>query len=428
MRYTEALAALYALQTRGIHLGLDRVRSALRMRGSPERGLRIIQVAGTNGKGSVAAMVEASLRAAGFRSGLFTSPHLHRFVERIRIAGRPMSQEETTGRIVELLRFFGAEASPALTFFELTTLMGLEAFRDHACDIAVLEVGLGGRLDATTAAPAMLSVITHIARDHTDLLGHTIASIAREKAAILRPDTPAVIGRCEGAARNVISTRARAIGAPCLWIDRDFSLSPSDKSNQWDARVGDTRVRNLRLALAGAHQADNAACAVAALVRLRELGLTIPDAAIRHGIGKVKWPGRLEHVAGKPSFLFDAAHNPDGCQSLVSYIATHKPKNGRTVLLFGAMGDKDYPAMLTLLGPHFDSVCYARPPMARAASCAELQKAMPGAASRNLSDACARARRAAGPTGLVVVAGSIFLMAEVRAQILGLRSDPLIRM
>jgi len=373
-------------------------------------------------------MIDASLRAAGYRTGLFTSPHLHRFVERIRIGGRSISETEAARRISELLNASGGVGALELTFFEMTTLLAIEAFRDHGCETAVLEVGLGGRLDSTTAVPAVLSLITRIALDHTQILGDTTSAIAREKAAILRRGTPAVIGRCDPAARRAIAARARAVGAPCFWIDRDFRVESVDGRGEFGVRVGDTRVAKLKLGLRGAHQLDNAACAAAALVRLRELGFDIPDAAIRSGLRNVKWPGRIERTAGRPAFVFDAAHNPDGCAALAAYLAGNRPPNGKLVLLFGAMSDKDYPAMLDRLAPLFDAVFYAQLPMPRAASCAELKRARPGAATRDPADALRRARRAAGPDGWVVVAGSIFLMAEARARVLGLRADPPIRM
>jgi dihydrofolate synthase / folylpolyglutamate synthase len=428
MTYAQALERLYSLQTRGVRLGLDRVKRGLALRGNPEKNLKIIQVAGTNGKGSVAAMIDACLRAAGYRCGLFTSPHLHRFVERIRVNGRPFAQRQARARIIDLLRTFQGPGVPELTFFELTTILALEVFHDRGCDFVVLEVGLGGRLDATTAAPAMLSVITHLAYDHTELLGTSIASIAREKAAIMRAGTPAIIGRCPAPARRVIRSRARALAAPCFWIDRDFSFVASERHGRWDARVGEVVVPDIPVALNGKHQLDNAVCAVAALVHLRSMGVEVPRSAIRRGIATVKWPGRLELMPGKPSFLFDAAHNPDGCCVLISYLAQRAEGKANRVLIFGAMRDKDYRSMLALLAPNFGAVFYAQPALPRAATTSELQKVKPGVAAKSIDDALARAKRRAGADGLVVAAGSIFLMSEVRARVLNLPSDPLIRM
>lgn len=429
MKYAEAVHRLFNLQARGMRLGLEHTRLALRRRGSPERSLRFIQVAGTNGKGSVAAMAEAALRAAGFRTGLFTSPHLHRFVERIRIAGRPLSEVETAARITETLAALTARQLPELSFFEIATVLAIEAFRDHDCELVVLEAGLGGRLDSTTAVDSEVAVITRIALDHTEILGSTTAAIAAEKAAIIKRGGAAVIGACDPQAQRVIAARIAKVRARSLWLGRDFAVEPADACGRMAVTVGETRVNGIRPRLAGAHQLDNIACATAALICLRQRGWEISDTAVRRGIHNVKWPGRLELIPGRPAFLFDAAHNPDGCAALARYLAERALPAGKTVLLFGAMADKDYPAMLRILAPLFDRVIFGEAPLPRAASCAALRRAWPaGEASRHCDDALARATHAAGASGLVTVAGSIFLMATVRARRLGLRSDPLLRM
>ncbi|HMI91499.1 MAG TPA: Mur ligase family protein, partial [Polyangiales bacterium] len=281
-RYADALARLYALQTRGMRFGANRMASALALRGHPERGQRFVHVAGTNGKGSVSAMIEASLRAAGYRTGLFTSPHLHRFVERVRISGRPIGDAEASARVRDVLAASAAWGEPESTFFELTTLLALESFRDHRCDVVVLETGIGGRLDATNAIVPEVSVITTIALEHTEILGSTHAAIAREKAGILKVGVPAVVGVREPSARRVIARRARAQGAPLALIDRDFAplVSASARAGRFAVRVREQVIDGLRLALPGAHQQDNAACAVAAMLQLRERGFDVSDAAL----------------------------------------------------------------------------------------------------------------------------------------------------
>jgi dihydrofolate synthase / folylpolyglutamate synthase len=426
-RYAEALARLYALQSRGIRLGANRMASALALRGHPERGQRFVHVAGTNGKGSVSAMIESVLRAAGYRTGLFTSPHLHRFVERVRIAGRAIGDAEAGARVRDVLAASAAWGQPESTFFELTTLLALESFRDHRCDVVVLEVGLGGRLDATNVVTPELSVITNIALEHTEILGRTHAAIAREKAGILKAGVPAVVGVRERSARAVIARRARALGTPLALIDRDFAATPDARAGRFGVRMGEQAIDGLRLALPGAHQLDNAACAVAALWQLRARGFEIGDGALRKGLGRVRWPARLERVPGKPGFLFDAAHNPDGARVLAGYLQQN-PTAGRRVLIFGAFADKDFAAMLRSLRPHVDRIVYCPPPVWNAAKSSALRRCEPGSAARDAADAIAQARRAAGADGEIVVAGSIYLVAAVRACVLGLRSDPPIRM
>jgi dihydrofolate synthase/folylpolyglutamate synthase len=432
MRYADVLARLYAFESRGIRLGASRMAAALAFRGHPERGQHFVHVGGTNGKGSVSAMIASGLRQAGYRTGLFTSPHLHRYTERIRIDGRSLSERETARRLEALLTAFEQAGSPDTTFFELTTLLAFEAFRDHGCDIVVLEVGLGGRLDATNAITPEVSVITRVALDHTQLLGDSIAEIAREKAGIIKRGIPLVTAVRDPEARRVIAARARRLAAPVAWIDRDFEPISAAGRSEFSVRAGKKNVTGLRVQLLGAHQRDNAACAVAAMLLLRERGFPLSEVAIRRGVRAARWPGRLERVAGTPQFLFDAAHNLDGCESLVRYLTSEdhfvRRRGASRVLVFGAMSDKDYGGMLRVLAPVFDRVVLCEPAIRRAASYAKLRKHVRGERAKDVADALARARRAAGARGEIVVAGSIFLVAEARARVLGRRSDPPIRM
>jgi dihydrofolate synthase/folylpolyglutamate synthase len=350
----------------------------------------------------------------------------------VRIDGRPIGCGEAARRVEELLAAFARKGAPETTFFELTTLLAIEAYRDHRCDITVLEVGLGGRLDATNAVTPLCSVITSVALDHMHILGDSTAAIAREKAGILKRGVPAVIGVRDLAAQRVIASRARKVGAPLSLIDRDFAARPQARGKRFDVRVGARTLRGLRVRLPGAHQYDNAACAVAAVSALRVAGLAIGERDVRRGLGAVRWPGRLERVAGRPSFLFDAAHNADGCAALAAFLRGKGGKAGRRrarrVLVFGAMADKQYPEMVALLAPLCDAVFYCPPNLRRAATHVQMSKIAKGTRTRNVADALARARRAAGRNGEVIVAGSIFLVAEARAQVLGVASDPLIRM
>jgi dihydrofolate synthase/folylpolyglutamate synthase len=432
VRYAQAIARLFALQSRGVRMGASRMRAALALRGHPEHGQRFVHVAGTNGKGSVSAMLAACFTEAGYRTGLYTSPHLHRFVERIRIDGRPLGEAEAARRITELLAAFAHQDATGNTFFELTTLLALEVFRDRACDVVVLEVGLGGRLDATNAVTPVASVITRIALDHTRILGDSIRAIAREKAGIIKAGVPLVTAVREPEARAVIEGRARRLGVDVMRIDRDFAVLPARHSRRFDVRVRNRRLLDLKTSLPGLHQRDNAACAIAVLDRLRDVGIDVPEAAMRRGLARVRWPGRLERVGTGPAFVLDAAHNLDGCQALVRFLIDddrwRAGRGGRRVLVFGAMVDKDYPAMLRLLAPLVDKVIYCPPAISSAATHAQLARIAPGARARGVADALARARRSAGPRGQVIVTGSIYLIAPARARLLGLRADPLIRM
>ena len=421
-RYREALRWLYGLESRGIKLGLDRIAEAAEIRGHPERATRFVHVAGTNGKGSVATMVESVMRAAGYRTGQFASPHLQRYVERVRIGGRPISEREAANRIEELR---ADTRLPPLSFFEYTTMLAFEAFRDARCDIVVLEVGLGGRLDSTNIVTPEVSVITNISLEHQRILGNTLSKIAREKAGVLKPDVPCIVGARGKSARRAISVRASAVGAPLRWIDRDFESAWDGRS--LSVRVGERQWSDLRLGLRGDYQGDNAACVLATLVELQERGFEISDAHVRSGLKRARWPGRLEWHRGQPAFLFDAAHNATGCDTLARYLDDLEFP-GRVVLLFGAMQDKDHRRMLAAFDGRVDRRIYAAPELARSERPARLAKIRKGTVARSIRDAVARAKRAAGPNGLVVVAGSIFLLAETRALVKNVPTDPPIAM
>lgn len=401
MKYQEAVRWLYGLEPRGIRLELDRMKRALEMLGNPERGMKFVHVAGTNGKGSVCAMVERGLRAAGYRTGLYTSPHLHRFVERVRVNGRPMSESKLASRASKIRKFLETPGAPALTFFEVATLLALQTFREAKCEVVVLEVGLGGRLDATNVVTPKVSVITRIAFDHMQYLGNTIESIAREKAGIVKRNVPLVLGVRDSKARRVIERIAKARGAKVIVPDFD---------------------ERSRVALHGVHQRDNAAIALATLRVLRRRGFRISDDALRKATTQARWPARLELVQGSPTLLFDAAHNPDGCEALATFVHTlpQEPK----VLLFAAMSDKDHLGMLRPLDGLFKHVVYAMPSTPRAAEPKALARVRKGKTINDSSKALSEAKRLAGKTGLVVIAGSIFLLAEARAKALGVRTEP----
>ncbi len=426
MHYDEAMRYLYALAPRGVQLGLGRMQRVLALRGHPEQAFRAIVIAGTNGKGSVSAMLSSVLRASGKKVGLYTSPHLHQLVERFQVNGRPISKAEFARRVSALAPFLEDPATPPLTFFEVCTLLAFEVFRDHGCDWGVLEVGLGGRLDATNVVTPEISVITKIALDHADKLGPTLAHIAREKAGIIKAGVPVVLGTRDLVARRTIQARARRMASELHAIGRDF-LAQRD-GDAFRARARGFEIDKLKLPLAGSYQEDNLACVVAALSVLRERGEDLPLRAIRQGIARVRWPGRLELIEGSPSLLFDAAHNPDACTALAEHLTQIRAQYTKLVLMFGVMADKDYAPMLAILLPHMHAHVFATPATPRALSASALRAEWGGDAIDSPERALRRAERLAGRKGLVVVAGSIFLMANVRALVLDLPSDPPIAM
>jgi dihydrofolate synthase/folylpolyglutamate synthase len=384
-----------------MRLGLEPMREACAALGHPERAFPAVHVAGTNGKGSVSAMVESIARARGLRTGLYTSPHLCRFAERIRIDGEPIDDRTLAPMLLGVL-----EGAPALSFFEAATLTAFVAFRAAKVDVAVVEVGIGGRLDATNVLlPPRGAAITRIAFDHMDRLGPTLADIAREKAGIAKPGMDIVLGPIAGEALDAIVETAQANGARVTLA--------------WDDPAAAVFARGARIGLAGEHQRDNAA--IAYLLGKR-LGASDEDVA--RGVERVRWPGRLEtiHVAGE--ILLDAAHNPDGAEALARHLSSRGRSPDGTALVFGALADKEWPSMLEALAPHAAHRFYVRPQGRTPAEPAALAALVPGEGKDTVGDALDAARARVGDGGLVVVAGSIFLVGEARAILLDLPRDP----
>ena len=430
MNYQEAVRHLYQLPRGRVRLDLERIEAALSLRGHPQRRLPVVHVAGTNGKGSVSATVAAIAKAAGLKTGLFTSPHLHRFVERIRLDGRPLAERKLARRVSELRRFQAADPNfPELSFFETATLLAFETFRDERCDLVVLEVGLGGRLDATNVIDRpLVTAITRIAKDHAAILGGSLARIAREKAGILKPGRPLVSTVVQPQARRAIEERASELGVPTAFLGEAFDVTPSNRVGRIQVAVGDERFADLQPGLLGTHQQENIACAVAIAWELRGQGYAIDESAVVRGVRNVRWPGRLEWIGASPRILLDAAHNPDGCSALARYLGPRGRR--RRVLVFGAMEDKEVEAMLTRIAPKVHKVVFAPLPMDRAASVAALRRRAPNGippsrGSRSIDEALRIACCDAGEDGEVVVAGSLFLLAEARANLLGCASEPL---
>lgn len=421
---------------------LARMRRLLESVGSPHEQVPVVHVAGTKGKGSTVAMIAGILDAAGHRVGRYLSPHVHSLEERIAVDGRPIDTRALTAAfetVIPVVERFDRAATRrgtrGPTWFEVLTCVAFLHFARAKVDIAVLETGLGGRLDATNVCRPLLTVITSISFDHMAILGNTIAKIAGEKAGIIKRGVPVVSGATHASARRVIRATAARRRAPLLELGRDFSarmLGAADPSH--DALgAGTVRVRlppllrgpvgaerTHEVAMAGPHQAENAALAVVAARWLDTLGHAVPEEAIAAGLRDTVLPARIEVVARRPLVVVDAAHNVASMQALLDTLAgalaTHRPK----VLVFAASADKQIERMLRIAAGRFDHVIvtrYATNP--RAATVERLVAAcraagLPSAeAAGSPAEALARARRLAGRTGLVCVAGSFFLAAEM---------------
>ncbi len=425
--YPELLRWLYGLQWKGMKLGLERMSRALQMRGAPHVHLPVVHVAGTNGKGSVAAMVESAVRHAGLRTGLFTSPHLHRFAERLRIGGEPTPEPFLRERLTAIRTWLERTPNaPSLTFFEVTTLLAIELFAEADVDLAVFEVGLGGRFDATNVFPSPLATaVVSVGLDHTHLLGNSLAQVAWEKAGIARCGVPLVTGPLPEEAMESVRRAAAEARAPLWRLDHEIRRQQAG-DGLWRIEAPQGTLDGLRPPLLGAHQHDNLAVAAALLIALRAAGLACPEAALRQGLAATRWPGRLEHIerVGAATILLDVAHNPDGCATLARHLARHPRRPN--VLIFGAMRDKDHREMLAPLAPFHDHVLLTAPSaIPRAASPRELHEVLPTASPIDSPwAALLAAERLATPAGRIVVAGSLFLVAEVRARVRDVPSDP----
>ncbi|HEX8824416.1 MAG TPA: folylpolyglutamate synthase/dihydrofolate synthase family protein [Archangium sp.] len=417
----EALEFFSRLSPSSIKLGLERVEETLEALGHPERSFPALHVAGTNGKGSTCAFASAALHAAGHRVGLYTSPHLVRVNERIRVDGVEIPDEVFGQRILEVLERHPAAAT-SLTYFEFGTVVAFWHFAREAVDVAVVEVGLGGRLDATRACQPLVTAITPVSFDHMEYLGHTLGAIATEKAGILKPGVPVVVSRQEPEALAAIERGAGEVGAPVLLEGRDFSLHARPDGGLSYEGSG-LPLEGFSLGLRGLHQRQNAAVAVAALEQLSARGVSVSPEALRTGLAGARWPGRLEELGGQPPVLLDGAHNPAGVQVLLEGLRSLYP--GRRIhCVFGVVADKDRGPMLRALLPTCTSVHLTPLETPRSlgpeyyveearALCADV------CAYPSLDEALAGARGRAAPGDVLLCTGSLFLVGSVRARLGG---------
>jgi dihydrofolate synthase/folylpolyglutamate synthase len=424
--YERQQPAKYSPET----LSLDRVNRLLDRLERPERAYRSIHIAGTKGKGSTAAMIEACLRAAGYRTGLYTSPHLHTFRERVRVDGANISREDFAARVDAIQPHLAAVEG--LTWFEIVTAIAFWHFAQAAIDIAVLEVGLGGRFDATNVVTPLVSVIASLSLDHVNLLGNTLEQIAFEKAGIIKPNVPVVSAPQISAALHVIEAVARERNAPLTVIGRDVAFEkvamsltgqdfqianvpPGLSSSGTGADARPLRAAIFNIPLLGSHQIINAATAITALRIAQECGLPIGDDAIRTGLFNVKWPGRLETLNRDPLLVVDGAHNGDSAQKLAQALR-EVFQYERWTLIIGISADKDIPAILDALLPIAAQVIVTRAHNVRAADVEVLaartaERGKQPIIASNVNEAITIALQHSTP---IIVTGSLFTVADAR--------------
>ncbi|MBI3762479.1 MAG: bifunctional folylpolyglutamate synthase/dihydrofolate synthase [Chloroflexi bacterium] len=450
MTYQETLDYLYSFTDYGSlrtfrysaeTFDLGRMRSLMAALGNPQEQYPILHVAGTKGKGSTSALCANALTCAGYRTGFYSSPQLQDFCERIQIDGEPIARDDLVSAVADVRR--AVDSVPGLTTFELNTATAFLYYARQPVDLAVMEVGLGGRLDATNVITPLASVITSLSYDHMHLLGNTLAEIAGEKAGIIKPGVPVVSAPQQPEALEVIQRVAAERGAPLTLAGRDwryaadrhslngqsFFLWSAQEQRELDRRIegGDGAEwvpARFEIPLLGAHQIQNAVVAYAALNVLRELGVSIPEGAVREGFRSVRWPGRFEILGLNPTLVADCAHNGDSAQKLAAALDDYFPGR-RVILLFGASADKDVTSMFEALLPRVYRAVMTQAIHPRALDPDEMAETagrfgVKAEAAAPVSEALERALALAGPQDVVVAAGSVFVVAEVRAAWAGL--------
>jgi dihydrofolate synthase/folylpolyglutamate synthase len=416
MTYPDSVRFLYSLgnEVKTAKYGLERITTLLAALGHPERLPRIVHVAGTNGKGSVCAMIEAGLRAAGLRTGLFTSPHLVEPTERIRIAGCAVSASQFSAAFdrvhfcaEQLLNDGAIDFHP--TYFETVTAMAFLLFQDQKTEAVVLEVGLGGRLDATNVVHPELCVITPVDFDHEALLGKSLEAIAGEKAGILKPGVPAVFAAQRQEALQTLDRRAVDLSLEVIHAQEKWHVDNVELSAQGSTfTVHDGSEMRIHCPLAGEHQVANAVVAVAALERLG-----METSAIEPGIAATRWPGRLHRVSVSPEIILDGAHNPAGARALAAYIQRFYSER-RVVLVYGAMRDKAVEEITGILFPHADEVIATAPRQSRAVDPETILALTAHPNLRTAPDLAAALdmARSGDPHRVIFITGSLFLVGE----------------
>lgn len=418
MTYQETLHYLETTAMFGGRLGLARVKELLKKLGSPENQLKFVHIAGTNGKGSTAAMLASILQQAGYRTGLFTSPHLLRYNERFRINGA-MIPDERLAEVTDRVRHAAETMEDTPTQFELLTCVALCYFDEERCDVVVLEVGLGGRLDSTNVIPAPeAEAITRIGLEHTEILGDTLTKIAGEKAGIIKAGTTVVLGDQTPEVLQTVQAVCDRVGARLVTADPGevqlLSYSLRGQHFAW------RQYPDLFLPLLGEHQIQNACTALMVIEELRRRGWVIPDAAVAGGMRSVSWPGRLECVSTHPAFLIDGGHNPQCAQAIAAALRAYFP--GRKILfLVGVLADKNFRGIFDALIPLAKEVAAVTPDSPRALPakdlCGRLRQeygfsdAVP---YEQVSDALEHVQKAAGPEDVICACGSLYFIGKVR--------------
>ena len=438
MNFSETLSYLYGLghETLAMKLGLESITALCEALGNPQLKYRVVHIAGTNGKGSTAAMMEAIALAAGHRVGLYTSPHLVAITERIRVNGEDITPDDFARLAMQVRtvceQLVADKTLPALpTYFEQVTAIGYLYFAEHTVDVAMLEVGLGGRLDATNICAPTVCAITPVSLDHQEYLGTQLAEIAAEKAGIIKPNVPVIVAPQASEAMQVIAAKAHEVNAPLIAVAAPENKAVIDEAStgmfhfQYHTAIADYAVQ---LNLRGEHQTINARTAIHIAETLRQEGLCIAKAAIEEGLQNVQWAGRLELIAYEGrQLLLDGAHNMAGAKTLQEFLRAYE-KDVPITMLFGVMNDKAIAGMAEMLFPFATTLIATRINNLRSAdplviSEAATQLATPSIRAESVAQALPEALQRTPPNGLICVCGSLYLIGEVKQLLRGWSSD-----
>ena len=417
--YQQSLDYLYNLEKFGMIFGLTQMERILHAIGNPHKEIQVIHIGGTNGKGSTAAMISSILQKEGYRVGLYTSPHLVRFTERIEVNGREIEE----GEVATLAEWMKKEIetagiTPPFTFFDFTTAMALYYFKQKLVDLTILEVGLGGRLDSTNVVDPLISIITNIAKDHEEYLGKTILKIAREKAGIIKKGRPLITAATQPQVLHLFSKICQEKGSPYFRVGKEFRYIRAEDGDFHYEGIN-RKLWSVHLNLKGFHQILNATTALGAMEVLEDLGYRVSTDAMIDGLKEVDWPGRLEMVSSSPRVILDGAHNPAG--ALVLKESLEKDfQYQHLILLIGIMKDKDIQSMLHLLAPLADHIILTRPQTDRAASPDLLKKLLGryGKKAEIVEDLKVAIERGLSLTqreDLLCITGSLYTVGEARA-------------
>jgi dihydrofolate synthase / folylpolyglutamate synthase len=412
--YHEAISFMYSLERFGILLGLDNIGSLLNQLGNPEKRFPSVHVAGSNGKGSTSSFVYRVLLEAGLSTALYTSPHLNDFRERVRLNGALVSEESLLESIRKVRKIYDPERT---TFFEFSTAAAFDCIARENPDMAVIEVGLGGRLDATNTVSPSVTVITDISREHEDYLGVGLAAVAREKAGIIKENVSLITAAGRKEAWMVIEAVAREKHAAVKKFGRDF-VGIRTAMNAFTYKSSGLVLEDLTMAMPGSHQIKNAAVAIAVLEELRALGYKVPDEAIRNGVRKTRFPGRFEILRRKPDVVIDGAHTPEGMRLLKSTFRQVYP-GIKPVILLGMLRDKNFKALVDILVPIAREVVCVAPQGNRALDPDELatmvrEHGIPASVAPDITEGFQRLLEKASHDDVVLAAGSLYMIGPVR--------------